>query len=56
MLEDDNKTKTKVLSMHENNIFSFIYNVKTTDSGKFPYLSVCNINIFQLRTKIAVKL
>lgn len=52
----NSKTKAKAVSVYENSIFFFLYNIKTIDPGKFPNPNLCNINNFWPKTKVAVKL
>lgn len=56
MLENNNKAKVKVLFVYKNSTFFFIYDIKTTNSGKFPNPDVCDMSIFWLKTKVAVEL
>lgn len=55
LMPNDN-SKAKVLHMYKNNIFPFIYDVKTTIPGEFLDLALCDISNFCLETKIAIKL
>ncbi len=52
----DDKSKTKVLHMYEDNIFLFIYDVKNTTLGKFPNLGLCNMSNFWFETKVVIEL
>ena len=56
MSEDDNKAKAKALSVYEDSTFLFIYDVRTTDPGKFPDPGVCDVSTFWPETKVAVEL
>lgn len=44
ILENTNKAKAKILFIYKNNIFSFIYNLKIIDLGKFSNFSFYNLN------------
>lgn len=52
----DNNSKAKVVYVYKNNIFLFIYNVKSTILGKFPDPGLCDISNFWPKTKVAVEL
>lgn len=55
-MEDNSKANAKILFIYEDIIFFFIYNMRITNLGKFPNLSVCDMSIFPLKIKIAVEL
>ena len=55
-LISDNNNKTRVLSVHEDNTFSFLYNIKKIDLGKFPDPGVYDVSNFWLKTKVAIEL
>lgn len=55
MRENNSKTKTKALSAYKNRTFFFLYDVRTTDSGKFPDPGLCDVSNFRPETKVAVE-
>lgn len=56
MSKDNSKAKTKVLSIYENSIFFFIYNMRTIDLSKFSNPGIYNMNNFWLKTKVDIEL
>ncbi len=52
----DNNSKAKVLHIYKNNIFLFIYDLKTTTQSKFSNFGLYNISNFWIETKVAIKL
>ncbi|MCJ1348901.1 hypothetical protein MMC31_007134 [Peltigera leucophlebia] len=56
MSEDDSKAKAKALSVYKDSIFPFMYDVRTTDPGKFSDPGLCDVSNFWPETKVAVEL
>lgn len=56
MLEDNSNAKDKALSVYEDSTFPFMYDVKTTDPGKFPNPGLCDVSNFWPESKVAVEL
>lgn len=52
----DNKSKAQTLHIYKNNIFSFIYNVKTTIQIEFSNPDISDISNFCAEIKVVVKL
>lgn len=55
LMSDDN-SKAKALHVYKNNSFLFMYDMKNTTLGEFPYPSLCDVNRFRPKTKIVVEL
>lgn len=56
MPEDNSKAKAKTLAVYKDSTFPFLYDVRTTDPGKFPNPSFCDVSNFWPKTKVAVEL
>ncbi len=52
----DDDSKAKALHVYEDNIFTFIYDMKNNTPGKFPDSGLYNLSNFRPKTKVAVEL
>lgn len=50
----DDKCKANVDFLLHDGIYSFMYNIKTTELGQFPDLKIFHIDNFQVCTNIAI--